>query len=32
MTEVLVESDRLEEKVVQVDGVETAVADFLWKL
>ena len=32
VTEVLVESDRLEEKAVQVDGVETAEPDFLWKL
>ena len=32
VVEVHVESDSLEEKVVQVDGVETAVADFLWKL
>lgn len=32
VTEVLVESDRLEEKAVQVDGVGTAEPDFLWKL
>ena len=32
VTEVLVESDRWEEKAVQVDGVETAEPDFLWKL